>query len=64
MDDLKELFKLFTDDNRIEIIKRLIDGETCGSTLIDDLPITQPTLSYHLKAISNAGLTTSKKEGN
>ncbi len=64
MNDLTNLFKLFTDENRIEIIKRLIDGETCGCTLIDQMPITQPTLSYHLKMISSAGLSNTVKEGN
>ena len=59
-----KLFKVLADANRLKIIELLIKGETCGCTLIDNLPISQPTLSYHLKMISEAGLATSKREGN
>ena len=58
------LFKVLADVNRLKIIELLIKGETCGCTLIDNLPISQPTLSYHLKMISEAGLADSKREGN
>lgn len=59
-----EYFKVFSDKNRLEIIKLLLQGETCGCTLIEKLPISQPTLSYHLKTITASGLATSKREGN
>jgi len=58
------LFKVLADVNRLKIIELLIKGETCGCTLIDNLQISQPTLSYHLKMISEAGLADSKREGN
>ena len=57
-------FKAFADENRLKIIELLIKGETCGCTLIDQLSISQPTLSYHLKQIEQAGLATTKREGN
>lgn len=56
-------FKAFSDPNRLEIIELLLKGETCGCTIIDKLPISQPTMSYHLKMISKAGLSTTKREG-
>lgn len=59
-----QLFKVLADENRLKIIELLIKGETCGCTLIDKLPISQPTLSYHLKLISQAGLADSRREGN
>lgn len=59
-----QLFKVLSDPNRIRILELLIKGETCSCTLIDKLPISQPTLSYHLKMISNSGLAQSKKDGN
>jgi len=59
-----QLFKVLADANRLRIIELLIKGETCSCTLINKLPISQPTLSYHLKMISEAGLAYSKKEGN
>lgn len=62
--EMVNLFKAFTDENRIEIIKLLIKGESCGCTIIDKLPITQPTMSYHLNILNQAGLTNCKREGN
>ncbi|MGE0003341.1 MAG: ArsR/SmtB family transcription factor [Candidatus Izemoplasmatales bacterium] len=62
--NIVEYFKVLSDPNRLEIVELLLKGETCGCTLIDQLPISQPTLSYHLKAITKSGLATSKREGN
>ena len=62
--DVIESFKVLSDPNRLEIVRLLLKGETCGCTLIDNLPISQPTLSYHLKAITRAGLAIAKREGN
>lgn len=61
--DYPNLFKALSDDNRLSIIKLLVKGETCGCTLIDKLPITQPTLSYHLRILTEAGITIAYKEG-
>ena len=36
--DYASLFKALSDDNRLTILKLLIQGETCGCTLIDKLP--------------------------
>lgn len=58
-----KLFKVLSDPNRLKIIELLITGETCSCTLIDKLTITQPTLSYHLKIITESGLASSRKEG-
>ncbi len=57
------LFKVLSDPTRIKIIELLIKGETCGCTLIDKFPLTQPTLSYHLKIITESGLANSRKDG-
>ncbi len=58
-----KLFKVLSDSTRIKIIELLIQGETCGCTLIDKFPLTQPTLSYHLKIITESGLAKSRKDG-
>ncbi|MDX9692164.1 MAG: metalloregulator ArsR/SmtB family transcription factor [Acholeplasmataceae bacterium] len=62
--DYALLFKALSDENRIKILELLIQGETCGCTLIDKLTIKQPTMSYHLKTLTDAGLTTAYREGN
>lgn len=61
--NMEQVFKALSDPNRLKIYELLIKGETCGCTLIDKLPITQPTLSHHLKVLHLAGLTYAKKEG-
>lgn len=64
MEKYAQYFKVFSDPVRLEVIKLLIKGESCSCTMIDQLPISQPTLSYHLKQIAQAGLATSHREGN
>ena len=51
--EVASLFKALSDENRLVILKRLIEGETCGCTIIDNLSISQPTLSYHLNILKN-----------
>lgn len=58
------LLKVLADENRIKIIQLLVKGESCSCELIDQLPISQPTLSYHLKTLGDSGIITSKKDGN
>jgi len=62
--DMAKLFKALSDENRLKIIELLLRGELCGCMLIDKLDIQQPTLSYHLRILTDAGLTTSFREGN
>ncbi len=62
--EFTELLKVLSDENRIKIIQLLVKGETCSCELISQLPISQPTLSYHLKHLSDAGLISSEKVGN
>jgi ArsR family transcriptional regulator len=60
---LSKAFKTLGDATRLEILELLVKGETCGCTLINQLPISQPTLSYHLKKIKDAGLTETNRDG-
>lgn len=62
--DIHEAFKVLADPTRLDILRLLIQGETCACTIIDKVTVSQPTLSYHLKAITKAGLATAKREGN
>jgi ArsR family transcriptional regulator len=61
---MAEYFKLLSDPNRLKIVELLLKGETCGCTLIDKLPISQPTLSYHLNLLAEGNLSTQKRDGN
>ena len=43
------IFKAFCDENRIRIIKLLRSGEKCACKLLEEINVTQPTLSHHMK---------------
>ena len=58
-----EMFKAFCDENRIKIMKLLQGGEKCACVLLDDLHITQPTLSHHMKILCDSGVVVGRKDG-
>ena len=57
------MFKAFGDENRIQILQLLKDGEKCACHLLEEMKITQPTLSHHMKLLCDAGIVTGRKEG-
>ena len=57
------IFKAFADENRIHILKLLSSGEKCACKLLEELNITQPTLSHHMKILCDVGIVVSKREG-
>lgn len=57
------MFKALGDENRIQIIELLIGGEKCACNLLDEIKITQPTLSHHMKILCDAGVVECWKEG-
>lgn len=58
-----EMFKALCDENRIKILKLLQSGEKCACVLLDDLHITQPTLSHHMKILCDSGIVVGRKDG-
>lgn len=57
------IFKALADENRIKILKLLSGGELCACKILEDLSITQPTLSHHMKILSDCNLVKSRKDG-
>lgn len=57
------IFKAFCDENRIRILKLLKTGEKCGCKLLEEVHVTQPTLSHHMKTLCDSGVVTGRKEG-
>ena len=53
MDEKKTavIFKAFCDENRIRIIQLLRSGEKCACRLLEEINVTQPTLSHHMKIL-------------
>jgi ArsR family transcriptional regulator len=52
-----------SDETRIRIIEKLLGGECCVCDLTDALDAGQSRLSFHLKALKEAGLVTDRREG-
>lgn len=64
--DYKEevkLIKALADENRLAIMEMLQHEEKCACTLLEELDITQPTLSHHMKILCDSGLVDSCKDG-
>lgn len=57
------IFKALGDENRIHILKMLQNGEKCACKILEELNISQPTLSHHMKILCDAGIVTGRKEG-
>lgn len=61
--DAVRTFKALADDNRLEIMRLLIEGEKCGCVLLEALEIGQPTLSHHMRILCDSGLVNARKKG-
>jgi len=60
---LRPYFKTLCEDHRLEIIGLLIEREHCVCELIDKLNLSQATVSYHVKKLSDAGLIQCRQLG-
>lgn len=57
------VFKAFCDENRLQILEMLRGGEKCACVLLENLQISQSTLSHHMKILCDSGVVASRKEG-
>lgn len=58
------VFKALSDGTRLRILKAIAHvGMLCECNLVPDLGLSQPTISYHLKVLREAGLITSERKG-
>ena len=58
-----ELFHALSDPIRVDVVALLLDGERCVCDLMDDLGLQQSRLSWHLKALADAGIISGRREG-
>lgn len=56
-------FKALSDETRLKILEMLSCGELCACDILEQLHITQPTLSYHMKLLTGCGLVSARKDG-
>lgn len=58
-----KVFKAVCDEKRLYIIDLLRQGERCACQLLEDLDISQPSLSYHMKILVESGIVRSRQDG-
>lgn len=57
------VFKALADETRLRIVHMLLDGQLCACKILENFNITQPTLSYHMKILTESGLVTGVRDG-
>lgn len=57
------ILKALSDETRLKIVDMLSCGELCACKILERFSITQPTLSYHMKILTESGIVTSRREG-
>lgn len=57
------LFKALSDETRLKIIQMLTCESMCANSILECFNMTQPSLSYHMKILTQSGLVRAKKRG-
>lgn len=57
------IFKAMSDETRLKIIEMLCCDELCACDILEEFAFTQPTLSYHMKILTESGLVNARKDG-
>jgi DNA-binding transcriptional ArsR family regulator len=59
-----EIFKALGDPIRLDIVRQVAEaGELAWGALEETLPVSKPTISYHIKTLVQANLLSVRKEG-
>jgi ArsR family transcriptional regulator len=59
------IFKALSDPTRLQILSLVAKnpGGVCECNIVDCTPVRQPTISYHIKVLKEAGLLDVEKHG-
>ena len=61
--DYLRVFRAFSDERRLKVLELLTQGEQCACVLLEQLDISQPTLSYHMKILCRSGIVRERAVG-
>ena len=61
--DYLRVFRAFSDERRLRVLELLAEGEKCACVLLEELEISQPTLSYHMKILRRSGIVKERPVG-
>jgi len=60
---LARVFHALSDETRLRIVAKLLNGEQCVCNLTSVLDAAQSRLSFHMKILRESGLVTDRREG-
>jgi len=63
LQSVSKVFQALSEPMRIKILQMLDEHEQCVCDFIGLLGLSQPTVSYHISILSDAGLILTRKEG-
>ena len=61
LNQIRQIGKALSDPNRLQIVHLLTFGEQCARELLEQMQISQSTLSHHMKALVDCGLVSMRK---
>jgi ArsR family transcriptional regulator len=61
--ELVTVLKALGDEHRLKILQLMLDEEKCVCEIIEQIELSQPTISHHLKVLKNADIILDRKEG-
>ena len=62
-DPVIPILKALGDETRLSILVMLEEGEKCACRIQDAFACTQPTISYHMRILTESGLVRSRRDG-
>jgi ArsR family transcriptional regulator len=57
------VLKAISDEARLKIIDMLSCGELCACDILESFDFSQPTLSYHMKILTQCGIVVGRRDG-
>ena len=57
------VLKALSDETRLKIVEMLSGGEMCACKILERFSITQPTLSYHMRILTECGIVDGRRDG-
>ena len=61
-EEIVKMLKALADPNRLTILEMIGNDELCSCKLLENMDISQPTISHHLRILSESGLITGRKD--
>jgi DNA-binding transcriptional ArsR family regulator len=58
-----DVFNAIAEEHRRDILDTLVAGERAVGTIVDDLSMSQPQVSKHLRVLSAVGLVSCRTDG-